>query len=381
LPNALTPPDFNLTSTAQWQPVGPAQNIASLQPNQPVVVSWDWTVPISAATHSCLLAVVSGDEDPITTLETNVNVLVDSEKRVCLKNLHVVGPSPSPLQTLVTINFHNALSTADVIDIVVDPKRFQGGTVGMVLEPVEFANRDGALVGVSTYRLREGEDIGRFPGEGNQTMEQNAQRSAMLARLDRTILYEFDPVKRSEIRGIKLAPGQTLHALVSCKGSSNVPYSEAQQFAVMQRQGGSIIGGSTYEVRLLRAARPHPVSRIRVLLESVHVPSHLFEDKELTSLISFNDDPFRRHTRSIEPSEHQQICVFDGYVAEEDNMEFTLLRADEDENATVYRHRFDSPPEAWVGEYEMKPGPKGHSTSLRYRIESVPFDGAGTQAD
>jgi hypothetical protein len=381
LPNALTPPDFNLSSTANWQPIGVAQNIPILEPNRPVVVSWDWTVPATAATHSCLLAVVSANDDPISTLETDVNVLIDTEKRVCLKNLHVIGPSPSPLQTLVTINFHNALKRADVVDIVVDPKRFQGGTVGMLLEPVEFVNREDTFLGVSTYRLREGEDIGRFPSKGNRNGEQDAAKSALLERLDRTLLYEFDPVKHSEIRGIKLAPGQTLHALISCKGSANVPYGDTQQFAVMQRQGGRIIGGSTYEVRLLRAAKPHPVSRIRVLLESVHVHSKLFEDGELTALVSFNDDRFRKHTRSIERREDEETCVFDGYVAQEDNMEFSLLREDEGQRSILYRHRFNSPPEAWVGEYRTTPDPKGHSVSVRYRIQSVPFDGKETEAD
>jgi len=213
--------------------------------------------------------------------------------------------------------------------------------------------------------------------DGNQ----DPAKSALLQRLDRTLLYEFDPVKRSEIRGIKLAPGQTLHALISCKGSPSVPYGDTQQFAVMQRQGGRIIGGSTYEVRLLRAAKLHPVSRIRVLLESVHMHSKLFEHGELTALVSFNDDRFRKHTRSIERREDEEICVFDGYVAQEDNMEFALLREDDDERGILYRHRFNSPPEAWVGEYGTAPGPKGHSASVRYRIESVPFDGKETDAD
>jgi hypothetical protein len=80
LPNALTPPDFNLTSTANWTPLGPAQNVAVLEPNRPVIVSWDFTVPMTAATHSCVLAVISSGEDPMANTETNVDLLINSEK-------------------------------------------------------------------------------------------------------------------------------------------------------------------------------------------------------------------------------------------------------------------------------------------------------------
>jgi hypothetical protein len=262
LPNALTPPNFILTSTANWQPVGPARTIATLEPNRPVIVSWDWTVPVTAATHSCLLAVVSSGDDPITTSETDVNVLVGNEKRVCLKNVHVIGPSPKPRQTLVTINFYNALKRPDQIDIVVDPKNFQGGTVGMLLERVEFAQPESALYGVSTYALRKDEDIGRFFAQVKADATGQLHDLPNLETLDRTVLYEFDPVKRSEIRGIKIAPDRKLRAVITCKASPSVRYGETQQFVVMQRQGGRIIGGSTYEVQLLRAAQPHPVPRI-----------------------------------------------------------------------------------------------------------------------
>jgi hypothetical protein len=388
LPDALTPPNFNLTSTTNWQPVGPAQTIATLEPNRPVIVSWDWTVPVGSATHSCLLAVVSSGDDPITTPQTDVNVLVDTEKRVCLKNLHVIGPSPAPLQTLVTINFHNTNKELGLIDIVVDPKRCQGGTIGMLLEPVEFAQRESAFYGVSTYPLLEGEDIGRFYAHVKLDGIEHAHGSLVLGCVDRSVLYEFDPVKLSEIRGIKLAPGQTLHAVITCKGPANAAYGETQQFAVMQRQGGKIIGGSTYEVRLLRAARLHPVSRIRVLLESLMVdPRLLSRERELTTVISFNDDRFRRHSRPLEGEDDRgkDFCLFDGYVAEEDNMTIALEdRQERGERRTIYRRQFASPPEAWVGEYATshEPSERGdHRVAMHYRIESVPFGDTETKAD
>jgi hypothetical protein len=45
LPNALVAPNFDLTSTTNWTPVGPAQVISELKPNRPAVVSWDFLIP------------------------------------------------------------------------------------------------------------------------------------------------------------------------------------------------------------------------------------------------------------------------------------------------------------------------------------------------
>lgn len=398
LPNALTPPDFNLTSTADWTPIGPAQTIPVLEPNRPVIASWDYTVPNTAATHSCLLAVVSSGEDPITTTETNVNLLVKSEKRVCLKNLHVVNGS-SPAQTMATILFNNALRVEDEIDIIIAPTTFSEGTIGLLLEPVSFANPDEALDGVEIYPLREGEDIGEFYIRPGTKADVDWQR--VLTKLDRRFLFEFDANKVSALRGIKMAPGQSLQGVLTFKGSKRVPHGQTQQFTVLQQQGGEIVGGSTYELRLNRAAALHPVSRIRVILEKVAI----LDDHDpwikgrgefhFTSCISFDNDACRRHYRRVplqgtfkisdKPGKNEKVinsCVFDGYVAETDSMTLSLLPIEEDwldpdDNLALYSRHFDGPPEAWRGVYspddETVDPEKLSDWMVWYRIESVPL--------
>ena len=235
LPNALTPPNFNLSSTADWQPIGAPQMIPVVAPNRPVIVHWDWTVPMGTNTHSCLLAVVSSADDPITTPETNVNNLVKSEKRVCLKNLHVINSaSPRPAQTLVSIKFHNAKPTDDLIDISIQPVDFADGAIGMLLEPIDFANPAAALQGVQVYALREGEEVGEWykrPGS-----RETVDRADFWRRLDRSRIYEFDASKMSEIRGVRVGPKQTIRAVLTCKGTHKVPYGRTQRFVVTQRQ-------------------------------------------------------------------------------------------------------------------------------------------------
>jgi photosystem II stability/assembly factor-like uncharacterized protein len=401
LPNALIPPDFNLTSTAVWQPIGSAQPIPRLEPNRPVIVSWNWTIPASANTHSCLLAVVSSGDDPITTVETNVNNLIKSEKRVCLKNLHVVNSlGPRPAQTLVSIKFHNAKKIEDLVDIIVDPVDFTEGTIGMLLEPIVFSNRNEALHGVHLYPIKEGEDVGEWYVRPGTKLE--IDRNNQWQTIDRSQVYEFDASKNSEIRGIKIKPNQTIHAVVTFKGSHNVPYGRTQKFAIMQRQDGEIVGGSTYEVRLRRAAALLPVSRIRIVLEKVRI----LVDKDpwikgrrkfhFMACVSFNNDPCRRHWSRVPQKEHYKIsdwprskkrkidlCVFDGYVAEKDNMLISILPGkeewlDPEDKLSLYIRRFNGPPETWVGSYSSSNHKQGYTNGkkisywqLWYRIESV----------
>jgi hypothetical protein len=55
-------------------------------------------------------------------------------------------------------------------------------------------------------------------------------------------------------------------------------------------------------------------------------PRLLSRERELTTVISFNDDRFRRHSRPLEGEDDRgkDFCLFDGYVAEEDNMTIAL---------------------------------------------------------
>ena len=79
-------------STAVWHPIGAAQTIATVEPLQPSVIEWEWTTPATAAAHTCLLIVMDCASDPIPAVNKvfDVGQLVTMEKRVGLKNLHVI---------------------------------------------------------------------------------------------------------------------------------------------------------------------------------------------------------------------------------------------------------------------------------------------------
>jgi photosystem II stability/assembly factor-like uncharacterized protein len=77
-----------------WTPIGAAQTIASLRPEHPAVLEWDWTPPMSAAAHSCLLVVTTSSEDSPGVTSLVLDQLVTQNRQVGLKNLHIIDVLP-----------------------------------------------------------------------------------------------------------------------------------------------------------------------------------------------------------------------------------------------------------------------------------------------
>ena len=77
-----------------WTPIGAAQTIASLRPERPAVLEWDWTPPMSAAAHSCLLVIASCIEDSPGVTSLVLDQVVTQNRQVGLKNLHIIDALP-----------------------------------------------------------------------------------------------------------------------------------------------------------------------------------------------------------------------------------------------------------------------------------------------
>lgn len=379
-------------SGSAWKPIGPARTIATLEPNRPVVVSWDWTVPTGAATHSCLLAVSTCNEDPISTTVLDPAALIPNEKRVGLKNLQVVNAGPASSQRVMSIDFHNASDKEALIDIVVDSTRFDGANLGLLLGPHSFANPDEALRNAKRYPLREGEYLGDWGGRGGEG-RQHLQE--LLSRMDLSRLYELDPTKTAELRGIPLAAGAVLHGALTALPARRASYVDANRLAVLQRRDGQLVGGSTFEFQLTRARGLHPVSRIRIVLEKIRITDkhrHLFarDEYRFKVAVGFNEQACRQHERIfpakgwLKPKDCEivlEACVFEGYVAEADRLRLAVLPSDHtllhDHPLVLYSRAFDGPPETWVGSYrpdDQSPDPESlKDWMLWYRIESLPL--------
>ena len=115
------------------------------------MIEWDWTTPTSAADHTCLLVVTDSASDPIPASSKifDVGMLVQNEKRVGSKNLHVINAVPGTMSTSM-LQFFSSRGTADVIRLLPRQCRRLGSGI-------HLAARSDQPVGNCAQRSRLGE--------------------------------------------------------------------------------------------------------------------------------------------------------------------------------------------------------------------------------
>lgn len=248
----------NWTSASGWNIVDPAvpfQNIPELLPSTPKVLRWDWTVPVTAAEHSCMLAVMSSDEDPITRIDANPDdhllwFLVPGDKHVALRNLHVIsGPAPGsePKPLLTTLDFHNAFRFPQYFDIVVDRRMLpQGSRLSLLFPKLE------TQVAVAT-RSAPGSKLGLLTGEEwwrDQVKDHSREEWHYHCYLEGGVEGPSGEIGTEILSGIWLPAGGKIRArLILLPGPGAKP-GRSYRFTILQRFRKIITGGSTYELRM-----------------------------------------------------------------------------------------------------------------------------------
>ncbi|KAJ9638751.1 hypothetical protein H2199_006611 [Coniosporium tulheliwenetii] len=246
LPNRLTPPNFDLVSNRPWTPVGPARNISELKPNRPAVVVWDFDIPVTGATHSCCLVVTSSPDDPFDNPAVNIAQLIRGDKRVCLKNLHVVDPGPGRMPpTKHSIDFNNPTSQRALLDIIVRPSGFSAGKIGLLLPRITFADVKQRYQDVVVVPLAGDDPVGKWYFRGDKKVERLLEKR--FQNCDRSHLFEFNANTSSAVRGIELEPGQTLRGVLVSTLRNNVYLTGPSRFEVIQLLDGKLAGGSTFQ--------------------------------------------------------------------------------------------------------------------------------------
>jgi photosystem II stability/assembly factor-like uncharacterized protein len=380
LPNALVAPAFDLSSTAAWAPVGPAQTIATLVPNRPVVISWDFALPTGTATHTCCLAVVSSPDDPFSNLATDIATLVTGDKRVCLKNLHVVDPGPAPLgMTLVGIDLFNGHSEAAWADIVVRPSQFGGGTVGLLLPAARFMDRAAALDGFQAVLLAPGDPVGNW----YRPRHHEGESRGLLTRwegLDRNVLWQASPTAVSALRGIRLAAGRALKGVLALSLQGDRP-DLAPRVTLEQWINGKLAGGSTFQVGYdlpVDAIAAGRSRRIRVTGEGLawaDGPQGRHRAGVLWLRLTVADDPGRAYLRHLgNPAQlRRSETLFDGLVLDGESLTVELIElartGDPNRGERLYSRRLDGGVSRWLGHHTIRGG--RNQIHGAYRIEEV----------
>ena len=259
----LLPTDFwanypnDWSAASPWSTVDaavPFQTIATLEPHTPVVLRWDWDVPVSAANHTCMLAVITSDEDPVVRSDAvladrQLWDLVPNDKHVGLRNLHVVtgtapfGGAPPPLFTW--LDFHNPFDYHQFFDFVIDRGALSRDAEMALLLPDVVTRHDlkkvvGKRVRVQSVRERD------WWSAALKDAGKNAFRSAVtFGHPDRD-----DCDQHLVIPGVLLQPGKPLKVGVVVRQSRGAKPGDKSVFSLLQRVGDTIVGGSTFELRI-----------------------------------------------------------------------------------------------------------------------------------
>ncbi len=88
-------PNNVLPASSPWQQISPHKVVPKVEAGCAEIVAFEWTVPATAPANIGLLAIITADNDSISSSELNIASLVTGNKKCGLKNMVVVNPSPS----------------------------------------------------------------------------------------------------------------------------------------------------------------------------------------------------------------------------------------------------------------------------------------------
>lgn len=240
-------------------PVVPFQQVATLAPNTPKVLRWNWNVPASANQHTCMLVVASADEDPVVRSDASLADrqlwnLVPNDKHVALRNLHVItGSAPlggAPLPLLAWLDIHNPFPYPRFFDLMVDRGALGRGARLVVALPKVMARPDLAGLAAPGIRMqatrRKGWWTAALKGGGTSGLIHAAE-----------IAHPTDdPCRRlARIPDLLVHPAKPLRIGIVVQAAAGARPGETGRFSIVQLADGAVIGGSTFELRI----PPQPV--------------------------------------------------------------------------------------------------------------------------
>lgn len=248
------------TDTSVWHPLGTYKTISKLEPTRPVVLSWDWTPPATAADHTCLLVVVDGPDDPIpaSNKQLNVNWLIGNEKHVGLKNLHVIDVPPGPqLWRPTFITFYNATQLQQNYDFLIRRETFpvEGRLLLTFPELKTVRPLRQSVEGADVWRQELWHPICCHHKFFHRVF--GRQKARRLKFFRHKSCRQLDPrvdidvvANEAAIRQVVLGPQRPLKAGIRIAVPPNAKPGDTYRFTVLQKDGQQVLGGSTYEIRV-----------------------------------------------------------------------------------------------------------------------------------
>jgi hypothetical protein len=241
-------------SGPNWTPVGPTITLGDLEPGEPGIAEWDWFVPNSSPQHSCLLALATCTEDPITGVGTlNPDQLVLNSKHVTLKNLNVqnaVAGTAMPPEQAMMVEVHSS-SREDRVAFL----RFQWGSLPKkTLVLVAFApgpDKRPVIDATPEEWKRIGVEVSDQHAKVFPETTLDAFGREVSFDRKRVLVLNRANGESLDLPGVRLTPG------VPVKMSLNLIMPKDAKgtfrFDLVRVSGKKVIGGVTYQMEVERA--------------------------------------------------------------------------------------------------------------------------------
>jgi hypothetical protein len=209
--------------------------IPSLSHTLPSILEWDFTLPVTAANHSCLLVIMDSPADPITAASRifNVDTLINIEKRVALKNLAVVDAAMAASWFTIDFNTASAATSIRILPTgttklaIALPKPRASGKRRSVRSAGSSARTEGLKSAKATQR--QVEKLKQSLGDDAANYDTNA--------------VLFSQGKAALISGLKPSKGNPRAAFTVL----DVP-SQPETITIVQEEEGKVVGGFTIVV-------------------------------------------------------------------------------------------------------------------------------------
>jgi len=237
----------SLSSTSVWHLANPAQpcrTIPVINPEYPETAGFDWTVPVGAADHSCMLIITESADDPLDPSIRSSNelrpwVLVPNNRQITLRNLHVISSS-SPMmriRALQKIRIPNPLPERISIDLLISNPSSSRGTAVQLLLPESPA--------LTLESMQEAPKL--RPADIAEASREKVPRAHILQVLGQQAIA----------RGLQVDPGKTIEAGLLLDSGPKVVAGTATRVTIVARYGKTVLGGSTYILRIPAQTRFH----------------------------------------------------------------------------------------------------------------------------
>jgi hypothetical protein len=231
-----------------WRLIG-KQRIPLLRSGTPHVLRFDWTPPANTSDHVCLLALLDSPDDPLLPqAELNVDTLTRSNKRVSQKNVHpvtVVGMSIAQAAWGL-IRFHNASAVQRSFTIRVQGTTKGDWMVALVVPAPSLAASRGHSLGGLRVRTVSREQLNAWVAEAHALGAVSLALDALRPVFKEPVILAVETLRvGAELRGVVIAPGRPLPALVVAIRPPDervVPL----RIDVTQLLDAELLGGSTF---------------------------------------------------------------------------------------------------------------------------------------